>query len=128
LALIQNPASLVWSVLLLLFAALCLWQAWKMHGAGARTILLREDGLTLDTGELVAPLSEIERIDRSLFAFRPSGGFVLFLKSKAPKAGVTGLFWRRGKRLMVGGTTSSVGARGMADMIQALLIQRDGDL
>lgn len=125
---VVSPATLVWNILLLAYAAFCLWQAYRMHLAGQRSLILYEDRLTLDDGELIAPLSEVVSIDRSLFAYKPSGGFILKLREKSPRGGVMGLYSRRGRRIAVGGIVSSVGGRGMADMIQALLLQRDGEL
>ncbi|MGB0498857.1 MAG: hypothetical protein ACPGID_11005 [Rubricella sp.] len=114
--------------LFLLFgiALLCLWQAKRMWDASRRSIHLTEGGLYLDTGEALAPMDEVERIERSIFAFKPSGGFLLVMRNKAPRASMAGLFWRRGRRIGIGGTTPGWQGRAAADLIEAILLRRSG--
>lgn len=127
ITILSNAASLLWVVLFLAFAGLCLWQAWRMYFAGQHRIELWEDALILGDGTLIAPISEIDRVDRGVFAIKPSGGFTIYLKSKAPAASLAGVFWRRGRYLLIGGITPPAATRGMADMLQALLIRRDSE-
>ena len=128
LALTTGQASWIWFGLLLGFAAIMVWQAVRLYGTTGRKIILTEDALTMEDGTLIAPISEIESVDRGVFALKPSNGFGLLLKSKAPKGSVAGMWWRRGRRIGVGGLISGHATRGMADMISALVIQRNGEI
>jgi hypothetical protein len=126
--LVSPPPGLGWPVLMVVMMAVCYWQAWRMHIAGQRRIQLYEDGLYLDTGEQLAALDQIESIDRSIFTFKPSGGFVLVMREKQNRWTMPGLFWITGRRIGIGGTVPGYQARGMADLIEAMLMQRDSGI
>lgn len=124
----SRPPGVIWPILMLATIVICYWQAWRMHIAGQRRIQLFEDGVYLDTGEVIAPFDQIESIDRSLFTFKPSGGFVLVMRDKPPRRTLPGLFWTMGRRIGIGGTVPGYQARGMADIIEAMLLQRDAGM
>ena len=104
---------------------LALWQAQRFHQATARSIVLSAAGLTDSTGEVIAEMGNIASVDRGAFAFKPSNGFTVRLKSPAPRAWLPGLWWRLGRRVGVGGATPGKAARDMADVITILLKDPD---
>lgn len=92
-----------------------LWQA------SAAVIVLDGDTLRDDAGHEIARIDQIARVERGAFAFKPSGGFVLHLRETAPRHWAPGLWWRRGRRVGIGGVTAAAPARAMAEAIAARL-------
>ncbi|MEO1423449.1 MAG: hypothetical protein AAFV09_09800 [Pseudomonadota bacterium] len=124
-----HPPQSVASQLFLVFVAILAgWQAWRLWQSGDRSIHLTEAGLFLDTGEVIAPLDLIRRVDRGLFAFKPSNGFLVVLTERAPRGGDPGLWWRIGRRVGIGGSANAREAKGMAEILQTMIAQRDGTL
>ena len=97
--------------LLFSFAAISLLR----FGSGRLT--LTKAGIEDQSGALLCPIEEIARVDRSAFAFRPSTGFLIRLKSPAQIGWHPGLWWRFGTRLGVGGLTSSSQSKAMASLL-----------
>ena len=100
-----------------LAAALCaaLWQATSrvIELTGTE---LREGG---EGGRVLARLDEIEAVDRSLFAFKPSNGFLLRTERPGARVWAPGLWWRAGRRVGVGGVLRGSETRAVADAILA---------
>ena len=92
----------------------------------ARTLVLERDGLRQEDGEIVAPMDLIASVDRGVFAFKPSNGFVLHLRRPMELAWSPGMWWRLGRRVGVGGVASGAGAKAMADTLAMFLADRDG--
>lgn len=109
---------------LLGLGALIAWLAEKMRRATLQGLHLTPDGLFDDQGALIAGFDQIARVDRGVFAFKPSNGFLLTLHDRAPGRWMPGLWWRRGRRIGVGGVTPSAPAKAMAEAI-ALRIASD---
>ncbi|WP_371055724.1 hypothetical protein [Rhodosalinus sp. K401] len=125
LALAAPPAP-AWQVFLVLAAGAALWTGEKMRRATSGAVELTAQGLRDTDGTLIARLDEIEGLDRGMFAFKPSGGFLLRLAApRSPRVWRPGLWWRTGRRVGVGGMTSRAEARAMADLISLRLAKRD---
>jgi hypothetical protein len=77
-----------------------------------------------DTGTELCRLDDIVEIERGLALFKPSGGFVLRVKTAGPRSWSPGLWWRAGRRVGVGGATSSRAGKHMADAITGALATR----
>ncbi|NNU79958.1 hypothetical protein HMH01_05845 [Halovulum dunhuangense] len=88
--------------------------------ATGRRIILTRQGLSDSDGTLLATMDQIQRVDRGVFAFKPSNGFVVTLKDPAPRGWAPGLWWRLGRRLGVGGSVDGRAAREMADLIAVI--------
>ena len=73
----------------------------------------------------VAAWDDIARVERGAFALRPSNGFLLHLHAPGPRAWAPGLWWRLGRRLGVGGVTAAGQSKGMAEILTAMLVERD---
>ena len=72
-------------------------------------------------GTVIARLDNIEKVDRSAFAMKPSNGFLIILKEPGPRVWRPGLWWRLGRRVAVGGVTNGAHTRPMADMMKLKL-------
>lgn len=125
LALFRPPADLVWILFLLALGAGSLWLAWRIALATRTSIELTPEGLRDGEGRVLAPLARIVAVERSVFAFKPSNGFLVRLSEPAERAWEPGIWWRFGRRLGVGGVTPSAQGRMMADALTALLVERD---
>ncbi|MEP1521841.1 MULTISPECIES: hypothetical protein [Ascidiaceihabitans] len=113
-------------VFLLAVGAASLWAAENMRRATTLTIELTEEGLRDSSGEVLARLDDIAGIDRGVFAFKPSNGFLLSTKTPATRVWRPGLWWRFGKRVGVGGMTPAGETKFIADYIATHVAQRDG--
>lgn len=105
--------------------AAALWGAWRVWGATMGEIVLTEAGLFDQTGRLLCPIGEIERVESGILAFKPSGGFMLRLARPAPPGWVPGLWWRRGRRMGVGGSVNARQAKAMAETIAVMVLRRE---
>ncbi|WGH79383.1 hypothetical protein [Jannaschia ovalis] len=125
LAIAHPPAALGWQLMLLALGigALVLAQAgWR---GSSVAIELREDGLFQADGRVIAPLDEIASVDRALFSFKPSNGFIVRLRQPLGRAWVPGMWWRVGRRLGVGGVTGGAETKIMADALSMMVAERD---
>lgn len=120
----RPPGDLGWQAFLVVLGGVTLWLAGKMRQATAGGVVLTRDGLQSADGEVIAALDEIAAVDRSMFAFKPSNGFILRLRSGMPARWQPGLWWRLGRRVGVGGVTSKAQTRAMADVLAAMLAER----
>ncbi|MBV2360311.1 hypothetical protein KUH32_11030 [Thalassococcus sp. CAU 1522] len=109
------PAAAVALLLVLGIAALAAAQV--MWRATALEIILTEDELRDSAGTVLARIDEIEKVDRGMFAMKPSNGFTLLMKSPQARAWRPGLWWRMGKRVAIGGVTSGGKTRPVADIL-----------
>jgi hypothetical protein len=100
---------------------------WSMYNATARAVHLRRDGLFDSDGTCLATMDMILSVDRGVFAFKPSNGFVLRLARGQGRLWRPGLYWRFGRRLGVGGITRATEAKQMADILAVLLAEREAD-
>lgn len=118
------PAGLGWQVFLILIGALSLWGTNQMLRATQTTVQLTHEGLRESSGQVIAAKDNIKRVDRGMFAFKPSNGFVITLSQRAPRAWRPGIWWRMGKRVGIGGVTSAPQAKFMAEMLTAMVNSR----
>lgn len=105
-------------------------------GMGAAVIYLADvirrstdDGLELTRSELrtekgvvLARIEDIEKVDRGTFAFKPSNGFLIRLKTRGSGGWVPGIWWRRGRYVGVGGVVPGGQAKAMAEIMTALVL------
>lgn len=103
--------------LAMLGAGLLTFSLWR---ATAGAVLLRASGrLETDRGQVLVLAGGIASVEAGAFAFRPSNGFLLRLKEKAPPGWAPGLWWRLGRRLGVGGLAQSAEVKAMAAALTA---------
>jgi hypothetical protein len=124
---LAHPPQDTWALLFLLgFGALALYLADRLRQATEGALDLREDGLFDRKGRLLAPAEAILAVNRGVFAFKPSNGFVLVLDRSLGFAWEPGLWWRVGRRVGVGGVITSAEGRFMAEMAETLINRRGG--
>jgi hypothetical protein len=121
-----QPVPLGWQALLIVIGGLALWLAERMWRATALRLDLCAGGLCLSDGRVIAPIDQIVAVERGAFAFKPSNGFLIRMRETGPRAWAPGLWWRLGRRIGVGGVTSAPQTKAMAQMIEAMILERDG--
>lgn len=117
LAITTPPVSVLWVAFLLGVGVVSLVLAQLMWRATAIAIVLTEKGLFDSTGEEIARMDDIARVDRGVFALKPSNGFSLVLRTRGRTVWRPGLWWRSGRRVAVGGVTSGHQTRPVADIL-----------
>ncbi|MBO9406062.1 hypothetical protein J7399_01375 [Shimia sp. R9_1] len=125
LALATSPA-LIWQVFLLVLGVLSLWLAESTRRATENTIQLTRAGMATDSGEVIAPLNDIAAVKRGMFDLKPSNGFTVVLKTSRTRRWQPGLWWALGKRVGIGGVTPGSEAKSMAQILEALLVEKGG--
>ena len=97
----------------------------KLRRATQSQIMMSADAITTTDGQTLALMDEIVSVDRGAFAFKPSNGFTLKLKTKQPRGWAPGLWWRFGRYVGVGGAVSAGQSKFMAEQIALRVAARD---
>ncbi|WP_299151862.1 hypothetical protein [uncultured Tateyamaria sp.] len=124
---IVRPPDIGWQVFLFVLGGGSIWIAEQMRRATAVRLELTMEALRDSDGDILTRVEDIVAIDRGMFAFKPSNGFLLRLSRPGPRTWRPGLWWRMGSRIGVGGMTPGHQAKFMAEMISAMIAQRTGD-
>lgn len=119
-----QPPDLGWQIFLLALGGGSIWIAEQMRRATAFRIELTREELRDSSGTVLARIDEITGLDRGMFAFKPSNGFLLRLNAKKPRAWRPGLWWSLAGRIGVGGMTPAHQSKYMAEIIATLLAER----
>ncbi|WP_071672828.1 hypothetical protein [Nioella nitratireducens] len=122
------PSDIGFSLFLILVGLGSLWLAVTLWRVSGRVLELTREELREQEGRVLARLDNVAKVDRGFFAFKPAAGFRLSLKDKAPSAYAPGLWWRRGRMVMVGGATSGTQSKAVADLMSILIAQQRGEL
>lgn len=117
LALSRPPASILWQLFLLAMGSLALILADQVRQATALSIEFSNGRMVDSAGREICSLDEIASIERGAFAFKPSNGFLIHLRTRKPRHWAPGLWWRIGRRVGVGGVTPVSQTKFMSEMI-----------
>lgn len=117
------PAVLGWQIFLIVFGLIAVMLADKTRRATERVVQLTAEGLRDSSGAHIAGLDEIDRINRGMFAMKPSNGFTLVLKQPRARTWQPGLWWALGKRVGIGGVTPGSQTKFMAQMLEAMVVE-----
>ncbi len=122
---VATPPSLGWQLFLMAMGTIALMVANVMRSTTRNTLELTRTELRDNEGTVLVRLEDVTSIDRGAFAFKPSNGFLLRLKTPYPRAWRPGLWWRASRRIGVGGMTPMRETKYMAEMIAVMLAERD---
>lgn len=128
IAVTTPPVSTAWLLFLVAIGAGALWLSWMIWSASAVVLELTREELREENGRVLARIDNIKSVDRGFFAFKPAAGFRISLHERRPRATAPGLWWRRGRMVMVGGVTSGSQTKSVADLISVMLAERRGDM
>ncbi|WP_204114875.1 hypothetical protein [Shimia biformata] len=123
----SQPPAPAFMVFLLVVGAAALWLAEKTRRATERVVELTAEGLRDNSGEVIAPFDQIVRVERGVFAMKPSNGFMVHLKDKRSRRWLPGLWWCLGRKVGIGGVTPGHQTKAMAQILEAMIVQRDGE-
>ncbi|WP_380054237.1 hypothetical protein ACFE33_13150 [Falsihalocynthiibacter sp. SS001] len=124
-AFVQPPAELIWQLFLFAFGGVVVYLGEKMRKATLEAVQLTKDGLFSTDGTKLVGIENVRSIDRGVFAFKPSNGFTVNLYKKEGRAWAPGLWWRLGKRVGVGGVVQASHTKSMAEVLAAMVHQRN---
>ena len=116
-----QPPALGLQIFLVALGVLSLYATQRMWEATSASLELTRHELRDTAGRVLCRLDEVEKVDRSAFAFKPANGFLVRVKAKAPRAFHPGLWWRIGKSVGVGGVINKGEARAMAELLSLQL-------
>lgn len=119
-----QPPTFLWQLFLIVLGGAVLILAERLRRATLLGIVMTETELRDTGGQLLTTLDNIRSVDRGVFAFKPSNGFVLRLHTAEPRIWAPGLWWRFSTRIGVGGVTPSGPARYMAEQIALRITAR----
>lgn len=85
------------------------------------SIIFDEKGLSLSDGRVIAPIDDIDVVEKGMLALKPTNGFSVVMKSVGNFYWIPGVVWRFRYRVGIGGVTSPGPAKAMADMLTAYL-------
>lgn len=122
---LARPPAMGWQIFLLAMGGGSIWIAEQMRRATANALELTEHELRDSSGLVVARVDNIAAIDRGMFAFKPSNGFLIRLASGMERRWRPGMWWRIGNRVGVGGMVPGPQTKFMAEMISAMIAQRE---
>ncbi|PSL20034.1 hypothetical protein [Shimia abyssi] len=120
----STPPTLPWQVFLIVTGLAALWLADRTRRATEYMVELTSDGLRSSSGEVIATLDEIANVERGTFAMKPSNGFLVRLKKPRPRRWQPGLWWAMGRKVGIGGVTPGSQSKVMAQMLEALLVEK----
>ncbi|MFK7876175.1 MAG: hypothetical protein AB8B71_10400 [Paracoccaceae bacterium] len=126
---LSQPADFVWKLFLLGVGAASLWLGEAMRKATLRKIHLTPEGLFDTEGEVIARLESIQNVDRGVFAFKPSNGFLIRTKTaQGQRRWLPGLWWRVGRQIGVGGVTPGAQTKFLTEILSGMIAERDGEI
>ncbi len=123
LAFAHPPAEIAGKAILVVIGVLALWAANRMRLATRYVIELTHTEIRCSNGERIAAIADIQAVDRGTFAFKPSNGFIIKLKSTGKARWQPGLWWQVGKRIGIGGVMPGSQTKSMAEIISALKME-----
>lgn len=124
------PADPGWLLFLIVMGAGALYLSWRVWQATGVTLELTRSALREAGGRVLFTHDEVDSVDRSVFAFKPAGGFLVRLKAPTTRGRVyaPALWYRSGRRVAVGGATAGSQAKPLADLIRIIIAEQRGEL
>lgn len=119
-----SPPEPAWLIFLLVVGVGAFWMANRMWHATQDWIELTQTELRTGGGRLIAKVEDIEAVDRSVFAFKPSSGFLLKTRERQENCWEPGLWWRLGRRIGIGGMASAAETKFMSEILSGPIADR----
>lgn len=119
------PSRVIALILLTILGFVFVWAGYRLFQSTKDAIILTREGISTESGKLLCDINDITSVDRGFFAFKPSNGFLIRLKSAGNRSWAPGMWWHLGKRIGIGGVTSPRQSKEMVSILQILLAERD---
>ena len=127
LSLVFEPSGGLWRLGFLIAGILAFLAANNLRLATEDRIELTRAGLRTGKGVHLVALDNVKSVERGIFAFKPSNGFLVRMHKPEGRGWAPGLWWKRGRSLGIGGVVSGGQARAMAELLTALHMGYDID-
>ena len=98
------------------------WAAYKVYVATNESLVFNDGKITSTDGTLVADVENIAKIDRSMFAFKPTNGLLIILRKPMPASWRPGLWWRCGRFVGIGGCTPKHHGKQFAEELERHIV------
>ncbi len=121
LTLVFEPTGGLFRLFFLGCAILAFLAADRLRQATADSIELTRTEIRTGSGRVLARVSNVNKIERGAFAFKPSNGFLVRLHEPEGRGWAPGLWWQRGRLLGIGGVIPGGQSRAMAKLLAAML-------
>lgn len=95
----------------------------RLHTATQQVIELTKSELRVQNGPVLAKVSNIAKVERGAFAFKPSNGFLVSLKVAGQRRWALGMYWSFSKRVGVGGVTGAPQTKVMSEALAVLIAE-----
>lgn len=112
-----RPLTFVTVVTLGGFGVISLALSYLVWQSTGGSVYLTETDVRDSDGRILAELADIEKVERGVFAIKPSNGFVLITKKPQGRMWAPGLYWRLGRRVGIGGVVPAGATKFMAEQI-----------
>lgn len=122
---VSAPPALKWQAFLIVAGVFIIWMADRVRRVTEHGIELTTTELRETSGVRLAYLDDIVGVDRGVFAFKPSNGFVIRTKMPGTRRWRPGMWWRFGRRIGIGGVMPASGTKMMAEALAAAIANRD---
>ncbi len=122
---VSTSPEFIAQLFLIVVGILALWMADKMRRATGLWIELTSTEIRDSSGQLIIKVDDIVSVDSGFLAFKPSNGFLVRSKISQPRVWQTGLWWRVGKSIGIGGVTPGSQAKAMSQIILMMLATRN---
>lgn len=124
---LTSPMAFVWQAFLIVMSGCALYVSFLMWKATAMSIHLTTEGLRDSDGNVLARVEDVKSVERSALSIKPSNGFMIRMKERQPMGWRPGMWWRMGRMVAVGGVTPASQSKPMADILAAMMAERNGD-
>ena len=101
-----------------------IWASTRLYRATTNVILLTREAIITESGRTLCRIDDIANVDRGFFAFKPSNGFLIRVKTPQGRSWAPGMWWSFGKNIGIGGVTHPRQGKEMVSIIQMMLIER----
>ena len=117
-----SPAGAA-QIFFLVIGLAAFWATGRLHRSTQTVLELTRSELRVQNGSVLAPIKEIQRVERGPFAFKPTNGFSLIMRQGGHRGWVPGIYWASGRRIGVGGVTGAPQAKYMSEAIATVLAE-----
>lgn len=111
----------LWRVSFLCLGLAAIWMADVLRRSTIQEIELTRDELRTSDGRVLTSVENIRKVEKGAFAFKPSNGFLVRLKTPSGRGWAPGIWWQGGTYLGVGGVVSAGQSKAMAEILAAII-------
>jgi hypothetical protein len=117
----MGKGEIGWRLFFVAFGVAAFWMSDLMRRSTMQEIELTRGEIRTTDGRVLTTVSNVSKVERGAFAFKPSNGFLVRLKVPSGRGWAPGLWWQSGTYLGVGGVVSAGQSKAMAEILAAIL-------